>query len=405
MRAATDPWKQDEFQRPSSRPRTSDAKPLPFQPSAYEATLFQNIDLERRTLFEFLFPAWWPTSFKDERFLAPKDLTKQRALQRTYGFLEKWRRVQSAGGLNSDEIVEDLNEIIEYLDVRARDIGREYTPSGARPILGDLRDVLRSSVRLLNEKKGVATSLQDLFTEAYWTTVEGVRTATTISPWQRNQDAALKQKARTASQRIVSICRALVTSSEGQNLAGELSALLRLLFYEVGDRMEATVRASQTPKAGDRERTDYIQRPPTVIHPTRSIQQQQQQREWSPTVGPGMRGVSGPTTPSSTARSLSAVSEQPSAGLSQTEVPVYRRTQPAMRSPIPDREQQQQQQQPQTSQQQQSLIGQATSAIMSSSPVQAASRGLSAISPAGVEKQVVAGEKLEHKEAQRKDEA
>jgi len=251
------------------------------------SVIFRSEDRHDRSFFELMEPRWW--QFQEERGLDMESIRKQRAQKRLLSIMDKVRTVARTG-MTKEELVEQLSTVDRFLANLEQQVP-QYGRGGPKKIISDMRELLYTTNQLLHQKEGVFNTLQQLFREVIETSKEALDAGRQqlgqtyqYGPYAQQQ----QRKVRSAGERLISVFRTLVASTDGRDIGVQLASLVRLLFYHVGEASESAIR--QTVQTGDVklggvEAQQQQQQPPSSSSTTpswlrgRDQQQQAQQQQ------------------------------------------------------------------------------------------------------------------------------
>jgi len=265
-----------------------------------EKTLYRSWDRDNRAFLEVLNPLWWRETL--ESGPPPRndvEYERNRAMERLATLLDRITLAQR-GELDESVLLEDLGDVDAWAAEAQAELRQSPSASPeAGKFLADLREMLRATAQLIHEKKGVGLLLADLARELY---LAGSEASKELSASMQEQQRPSyfsrwgtrgaggrgfrnRERARSASERALSVFRTLWGSSAGREVASNVAALLRMLLYQAGDYAETAVKTGSMPSlmgggAGAGAAATGGAGGLTMGAAPQQLHQQQQQQQW-----------------------------------------------------------------------------------------------------------------------------
>jgi hypothetical protein len=174
---------------------------------------------------------------------------KQAAIARTQTLAKTVVALTEGQPPSKDEVISGIDQMQVALDDAKRKL-----PSEGREVLEHTQEVLDSTKQLMREREGLAQKTYDFAYETYKAVEESTQSLKNLSLEERSKlggDRDMRERARSAAERVLHVLRLLATSGEGRAMTSEIAALLRSFLIQIGRATEEVVKAKTDELSGE----------------------------------------------------------------------------------------------------------------------------------------------------------
>lgn len=162
-------------------------------------------------------------------------------------------------GLGKDQLIQGLDKVESVLD---ENLAKPTLRGDGRKVVADTHDLVETTKSLIQKHEGIGDVFQELMRESMLALKEvnenfDVDDVKSVVP----SDKGLRRRAKSASERTLSLLRTLAFSAEGRQVAREFALLMRQLFYRLGDQIENAIMYKAHEQVIEEKQKEVVSKP------------------------------------------------------------------------------------------------------------------------------------------------